>query len=186
MISYHVDVCSIIYIVLGVPTTNTRSIYIVLGVLTKNTRSTATRFDLARAKPSRFLVYRLNHSATLSLIVLPWSWIEHETFRSSVLRSPNWAIKAICFGPSSKVYIVYLQGNGQKRIGLVAHVGDRTQGLLLNYEAGALLLSYASVHTVDNMSCISLTCVSWSASASGRKKIRQRWDSNSRIQRTIT
>ncbi len=28
--------------------------------------STATRFELARAKPSRFLVYRLNHSATLS------------------------------------------------------------------------------------------------------------------------
>jgi hypothetical protein len=28
--------------------------------------STAMRFELTRAKPSRFLVYRLNHSATLS------------------------------------------------------------------------------------------------------------------------
>ena len=28
--------------------------------------ATAMRFELTRAKPSRFLVYRLNHSATLS------------------------------------------------------------------------------------------------------------------------
>ena len=28
--------------------------------------TTAMRFELTRAKPSRFLVYRLNHSATLS------------------------------------------------------------------------------------------------------------------------
>ena len=33
----------------------------------KATIPTAMRFELTRAKPSRFLVYRLNHSATLSV-----------------------------------------------------------------------------------------------------------------------
>ena len=33
---------------------------------TKKKRATATRFELARAEPSRFLIYLLNHSDTLS------------------------------------------------------------------------------------------------------------------------
>jgi hypothetical protein len=34
-----------------------------------------------------------------------WAWIEHATFRSSVWRSPNWAIPAVCF-PSTFIWCV--------------------------------------------------------------------------------
>ena len=55
-------------------------------------KSTSAGFEPTRAEPNGLAVHHLNHSAMMSK--MPSARLELATFRSSVWRSPNWAIKA--------------------------------------------------------------------------------------------
>ena len=63
-----------------------------MSELWEQKKSTSAGFEPTRAEPNGLAVHHLNHSAMMSKV--PWAGLEPATFRSSVWRSPNWAIKA--------------------------------------------------------------------------------------------
>ena len=81
--------------------------------------STTMRFELTRAEPSRFLIYRLNHSATLSRIVSPQrlNRLSRWTMFHPPLLSPTYAFNP----PPPLAKAVFLRVH--KRANTTAHKG---------------------------------------------------------------
>ena len=70
-------------------------------------------------------VQRRRYKMEYKMVRLPWLWIEHRAFRSSVWRSPNWAIKA--YHSANRLWIAIFWCSAQTTL----HTTNHTDSFIL-------------------------------------------------------